>query len=181
MIYALLLPVIILQVFTILRLYKMRRDDAVLFRFCTLQRSIIAYIAENEDKLDQASYAQFRWLIDVNAATVARFNDIKHSFNIRPVLRGLRFVDHEVVEPGRFRSAMQHRQAQIFYAQLISCVILAFLAYTPLIRSEMALRLLQGTADILAKMGVKKVHLWAQEMRDRWAHISGAAKTYGLS
>lgn len=179
MLYLMFVPVVVAQVFFILHLIQLRRDDIVKFGYCELQRNAVLFLSTPEGAaLDRNDYAFMRWMLTVNALTVEQFNTIKSSFNLSGTLKSLRFFDNEVVKPAHRLDDVTNQKVHVLYHSMISHTVSAFAAYTPFLKSRVLLRLCLSAAELLAVLGAKRVYGWTREMLDRWTSLMNENGNY---
>ena len=126
-----------------LRQKEMQKHDRVLFPFRQLRRDIIRFlymnVIENPGSLSPAEYKSVRWLLNVLDGTIHNCNQHKTlMFNVQKIAKHLKMyrkVSKTALEiPG-------HPEIREFHERIHRLLVAAFLAYTPLIRWDLALRL----------------------------------------
>ena len=127
-----------------LRQKEMQKHDRVLFTFCQLRHEIMRFlyinVIENTNSLSPAEYKFVRRLLNVLDATIHDYN--KHKtlmFNVRKIAKHLKMYRR------MSKAALEtpdHPEIREFHERIHRLQIAAFLAYTPLIRWELALRLI---------------------------------------
>ena len=141
---------VMLAVFTVdalrfrFRQKEIQKHDRVLFPFCQLRRDVMRFLYQNSmkdaDSLSPSEYRFIRQLLTVLDAAIHNYNQHKTSmFNLRKIAKHLE----------AYRKASEtalkvpdHPEIQIFHQRIRRLMVEAFLAYTPLIRWELALRLI---------------------------------------
>ena len=123
---------------------EMQKHDRVLFPFCQLRRDVMSFlylnVMKDADSLSPSEYRFIRLLLNALDDTIRNYNHHKTSmFNIRKIAKQLKM----------YRNASEatlkvpdHQEIQIFHQRIRRLMVEAFLAYTPLIRWELALRLI---------------------------------------
>ena len=123
---------------------EIQKHDRVLFPFCQLRRDIMSFLYRNlmkdADSFSPSEYGFIRQLLNVLDATIHNYNQHKTSmFNLRKIVKHLE----------TYRKASEialkvpdHPEVQEFHQRIHRLLVVAFLAYTPLIRWELALRLI---------------------------------------
>ena len=127
-----------------LRQKEMQKHDRVLFPFCQLRRDIMRFlhlsVIEDTDSLSPAEYKSVRQLLNVLDGTIHNYNQHKTlMFNIRKIAKHLKMyrkVSKAALE------IPDHPEIRKFHEHIRWLLVAAFLAYTPLIRWELALRLI---------------------------------------
>lgn len=125
-----------------IRLYRIRKHDKVLYRFCQVRRDIMAYLRTRGFEMSKHDYFAVRDLLEVVSSTIHHFNACKATvFNFRTLNKMAR----EFRETGRvveeIRLPKDPAAVEIFDAYR-KAMIGAFLTYTPFMRSEILLRLI---------------------------------------
>ena len=123
---------------------EMQKHDRVLFPFCQLRRDVMSFLYRNSmkdaDSLSPSEYRFIRQLSTVLDATIHNYNQHKTSmFNLRKIAKHLKTYrkasETELKVP-------DHPEIQEFHERIHRLLVVAFLAYTPLIRWELAVRLI---------------------------------------
>jgi len=172
MLYLILIPGIVGEIFLIGYLVRVRREDRVLANFCRVREDVIAFLAtESGQELTRQQYSFARWLLEANTVTVDKFKSIKHRFNIITAIKGLRHIDHSVVMPVRESPQTDSLKLQELYHKLIGATLLGFFAYTPFLGSKLLFNLSLSVARLLAKSGINYIKIRAQEFAERWDSI----------
>lgn len=129
---------------------KSCKHDDVLFPFCQLRRDVVAFLHENVFEqpggLSRAEYDSVRRLLDALNHAIRNYNEHKTLlFNLREVARYLRQYRHTLkqVKPV---DVTKNRTIQQLHARFARCLAIAFLAYTPLIRYELLLKIVRVVA-----------------------------------
>ena len=134
---------------------EMQKHDRVLFPFCQLRRDVMSFLYRNSmkdaDSLSPSEYGFIRQLLNVLDATIHNYNQHKTSmFNLRKIAKHLE----------TYRKASEtalkvpdHPEVQEFHQRIHRLLVVAFLAYTPLIRWELALRLIVLAGRIGYRVG----------------------------
>ncbi|SNC62237.1 hypothetical protein SAMN06265337_0630 [Hymenobacter gelipurpurascens] len=181
MIYLLFIPVITFQIWFAFYLFKMRRDDKVMFRFCEVRSDMIQFIHEShQEALTKRDYAVVRWLIERTNQVTLEFDAVKHSFNLGSILRTMRQIDHSVIKPTRNARRVDNPEVARLYGELLNCTVIAFKAYTPFLSSRVMIKVVVGIAKLAVKVGAYKAVLWATELQDRWGRLRTAEKQYWI-
>ena len=126
-----------------LRQKEMQKHDRVLFPFCQLRRDVIRFLHVNvmveAGSISRAEYKTTRQLLSVLDATIHNYNEYKTSmFNVRKIVKHIemyREASETALEPP------DHPEIREFHERIRRLLIEAFLVYTPLIRWELALRM----------------------------------------
>ena len=132
------------QLVMLRRLQNIKRHDAVLFRFCEIRRQVVVFIGDEltAEKLSRGDYQSARSLLNALNVIISDFHRAKLVFfNMRSLARILRQYE---VAAGRLRLAEKTHNSglQSLRERTSVALVAAFFAYTPMIRSEIALRIL---------------------------------------
>ena len=137
---------------------EMQKHDRVLFSFCQLRRDVMRFlyvnVMENEHSLSPEEYKFMRQLLDVLDFTIHNYNQYKTlMFNVRKIAKHLKM----------YRKASKtsleipdHREIQKFHERIHRLLVAAFFAYTPLIRWELAFRLIVFAYRIAKQDGTRR-------------------------
>lgn len=165
--YILIIPMLLMQVYTFIYLRKVRRDDKALFKFCQARREIMSFLRTKEAlELSQEDYIHTRHILGMTNHTIHHFNDLKPSFNLRLFLRSMRKINAQIKAEDRKVEVVTNPQVQALANSFVTCLIGAFFTYTPFLRHEIVITLAKQGANLLASLGVKRVKQWSQEMQD---------------
>lgn len=131
-------------VFFLVEIKRIAKHDAVLFPFCQLRRDIMRFlyenVFENPGMISHSEYQSVIRLLDVLNDAISNYNKYKKMmFNIRKVAKYLSQYRH-AVKQAKPIDLTNNDKIQTFHARFVHCYAKAFLAYTPLIRSELTLR-----------------------------------------
>lgn len=127
-----------------LRQKEMQKHDRGLFPFCQLRRDVMHFlymnVIENPGSFSPAEYKSVRQLLTVLDGIIHNYNQHKTlMFNVRKIAKHLqvyRKVSKVALE------IPDHPEIREFHKRIHCLLVTAFLAYTPLIRWELALRLI---------------------------------------
>ena len=123
---------------------EMQKHDRVLFPFCQLRRDVMNFLyrslTKDVDSLSSSEYKFIRRLLNVLDGTIHNYNQHKTSmFNLRKIAKRLKTYrqasETALMVPDRPEIQELHERIHRF-------LVVAFLAYTPLIRWELALGLI---------------------------------------
>ena len=158
---------------------EMRKHDRVLFPFCQLRRDVMRFLYMNviEDtvSLSPAEYKSVRQLLNVLDGTIHNYNQHKTlMFNVRKIAKHLKMyrkVSKVALE------IPDHPEIREFHERIRWLLVAAFLAYTPLIRWELALRLIvfvyrMGKQDGIRRREAEYVVKSAEKVRDDARHYN---------
>ena len=162
-----------------LRQKEMQKHDRVLFPFCQLRRKIMCFlyinVIEDTNSLSPAEYRFVRRLLNVLDAAIHDYNQHKTlMFNMRKIAKHLKMYRK------MSKAALEtpdHPEIREFHERIHRLQIAAFLAYTPLIRWELALRLIvfayrMGKQDGIRRREAEYVVKSAEKVRDDARHYN---------
>ena len=158
---------------------EMQKHDQALFPFCQLRRDVMHFlymnVIENTSLLSPAEYKSVRQLLNVLDGTIHNCNHHKTlMFNVRKIAKHLKMyrkmskVALEIPD---------HPEIREFHERICRLLVAAFLAYTPLIRWELALRLIvfsyrMGKQDGIRRREAEYVVKSAEKVRDDARHYN---------
>lgn len=134
------------------KLHWMKKHDKVLFAICRNRREAMAFLREQGLNITRKDYFALRDLLELQGQTIHEFNAFKaHVFNIR------RFVQYMVAFRRLNNKFTVTKPDDPRVVKLCSdfgrMVLFAILTFTPLFRSELALRLTVSLMKALARVG----------------------------
>lgn len=164
--------------FSWIRIKKVNNHDGVLFPFCQLRRDIISFlyenVFENPGALTHKEYMSVRRLLDMLNGAIRNYNEHKvQMFNVRKVVK---YLDQHSDTLAKVTPPEVTNNSQIkeFHSRFVYCFAKAFLAYTPLIRSQATVFILVLLARVVYRAGpqavIQKLKSDAQKMRDAAGH-----------
>ncbi|MCY4469555.1 MAG: hypothetical protein OXC08_12625 [Thiotrichales bacterium] len=123
---------------------ELQKHDRVLFPFCQLRRDVIRFlyinVMESDNSLSQEEYKFIRQLLHALDLTIHNYNHFKTSmFNVRKIAKHLKMYRK------MSKTALgvpDHPEIRDFDERIHRSLVAAFFYYTPLIRWELALRLM---------------------------------------
>ena len=141
-----------------IRQREMQKHDRVLFPFCQLRRDVMRFlyinVIENTGSLSPAEYKFVRQLLNVLDGTIHNYNQHKTlMFNVRKIAKHLKMyrkVSRVALE------VPDHPEVREFHERILRLLVTAFLAYTPLIRWELALRLILFAYRMTKQDGIRR-------------------------
>ena len=125
-------------------LARVAKHDRVLFPFCQLRRDIMRFLREHlpdeANALSKEEYDSVLRLLDVVSETIHNYNQHKTAmFDVRKALKFSKKYRHTLAQATPI-NLTENAEIQKFHHQFKGLLAKAFLAYTPLIRSEILLR-----------------------------------------
>lgn len=149
--YIVMVPPLIGLAFMILHLRLMGRHDRVLYRFCEIRREIMGLIRDKAFEMDRTDYYAFRDLLEVVSFTIHDYNACKlYAFNFRRFrewLKDAKQLAGKVVT--------QNQCVLDLRSQYSRAMLEAFFAYTPFLKSELALKILVIAVKALMRLSGK--------------------------
>jgi hypothetical protein len=153
----------VMQVVFLLRMRSVSRHDRVLFPLCDLRREVMAELRREGASMSDVEYAEIMQMRLVLDGTIHHYHDLKASlFNFRDFVRFLRAyaqADGDVSVPASSEriDALRRRLALV--------MMNGFLTYTPLLKSEMIVRLAAGLAAFLCRLGVRQLRVFGSSLK----------------
>ena len=126
---------------------EIQKHDRMLFPFCQLRRDIIRFlyinVIENTNPLSLGEYKFIRQLLNRLDAAIHNYNQHKTlMLNVRKISKHLKI--YRMVSKAALETP-DHPEIREFHEHIRRLLVAAFLAYTPLIRWELAFRLIVFT------------------------------------
>ena len=125
-------------------LHRARKHDRVVFPFSWLSSDLWRFLYKAVDEgnsITQAEYESVRRLADMVQNARNHYNHKTSTFNLRVLLRDMREYRHALRQADAL-DITENPEIQLFYRRFAVLLARAVIAYTPLIRWEIALRLL---------------------------------------
>ena len=158
---------------------EMQKHDRMLFTFCQLRRDVMHFLYMNAieyaGSLSPAEYKFICQLLNGLDATIHNYNQHKTlMFNVRKIARHLQM--YQKVSKAALE-VPDHPEIREFHERIHRLQVAAFLAYTPLIRWELALRLIvsvyrMGKQDGIRRREAEYVVKSAEKVRDDARHYN---------
>lgn len=150
MIYVLLIPAIIFQVYIFIRLRKIQLHDKILYNFCQSRRDMMSYLRNKYDTINKEEYIEIKHVLGVTSNSIHYFNKHKiTSFNLNAMANLIKKAKSEI-RIVQFRSPI-NEDIEKFQYSLKYNYLKAILTYTPFIRAKITLYFIK----LLTKMGIK--------------------------
>ena len=126
-----------------LRQKEMQKHDRILFPFCQLRRDVTHFlymnVIDDVNSLSPEEYKFVRQLLNGLDATIHNSNQHKTlMFDVRKIAKHLKMY-RKVSKTSL--GVPDHPEIRAFHERIRRLLVVAFLAYTPLIRWELAFRL----------------------------------------
>ncbi len=171
---------IVYAAFSWIQIKKIAKHDGVLFPFCQLRRDIMKFLYENVVEtpgvLSRDEYASVRRLSNALDTKIRDYNRHKTvMFNMRKMAKHLEAYRLTATPALEISDNPTIRQ---FHARFGRLLVKAFIAYTPLFRSERALRLIAHAYRAGKKEGARRRA--AQYVISNAEKVRNDARRYGL-
>lgn len=162
---------------------EVQKHDTILFPFCQLRRDIIAFLHVNvvatPDALSRDEYRSLRRLLDALDITIHNYNRHKTvMFNLRRIMRDIQTykrASETVVDITR------NVEIRGFHDKFRRLLAKAFVAYTPMIKSELAIKLIVQSAHLGYRAGkATRMRREAEYIAANAEVVRDDARRYGL-
>lgn len=162
---------------------EVQKHDAILFPFCQLRRDIIAFlhanVVVNPDSLSRNEYRSLRRLLNALDVTIHNYNRHKTvMFNLRGIMRDIQTYKRasetvvDVTDNAKIRG---------FHDDFRRLLVKAFVAYTPMIKSELAIKLIVQSARLGYRAGkASRMRMEAEYIAANAQLVRDDARRYGL-
>ena len=147
-------------------LREIARHDGVLFRFCEIRRRVVRLLFDRhlESGLSARNRRDGIRLLNLLNQVIGDYRERKAvMFNFRRFVRAIEEYEKTAGEL-RMPYPPQDREIADLYKQASVAILLGFLAYTPLIRSEALLRLFGLFARAVLPIGVDRFRRDAERL-----------------
>jgi hypothetical protein len=164
MFYLIVALISVFLVYQVLSLRELKKHDEHLFRFCELRRDAIKLLYDEKDTLSRNDYVALRKIL--KALNVAINNYQKHKtiiFNFRKFIAYAKEL--KILNKSAGNISTSNEDIKIFNYRLHHTVCLAFLAYTPFLKSEILAKIVVGVLNACVDMGVKSCGLYVKEFK----------------
>lgn len=151
----LFLMFIALALYCWLSLRRVSKHDRVLFPLCQLRRDLMRFLrvnaTANKNALSTAEYDSIARLSDTLDLAIHDYNKHKTMmFNLRNLMKLIK-AHKKTLKKAKPIDLTDNPEIQTFHSRFIRCLAEAFIAYTPLIRSELVLRMFMWTSRAVSK------------------------------
>ncbi len=181
--YALMVCFTAFSVFTFLNYKRVRKHDQMLFPFCQLRRDIIAYLKKNvldaPNRISQKEGEAILKLLDIVNQTISNYNRHKTvMFNLREMQKYLKKYQRA---SSTTLEIPDNPEIHMLYQNFGRLLVKAFIAYTPLIRWELTLRLIAYASHAGYRAGKKeRARRVAKYVVNHSEKVRNDARRYGL-
>ena len=148
--YLILSPVLLLSIFMIIKLRALKKHDDVLFRFCQLRRDMMKYLRSKTTKIPREDYVEIRKLLDLLNSTIHNYEDHKQGlFRIEKFFAETKTV-YKSVKKAKSKEIKNNAKVKGFYHEYGKIMLIAFLTYSPFLKSKIIIFLLIKLSSLLA-------------------------------
>ena len=166
MYYATIIPVLILSFYMVIYLSSLSKHDKVLYKICQVRRDAMDFLRNDWDSMSKEDYISTRKLIGSLNITINNYNTHKTVlFNLRKFVAYVKEYESfskevEKIEPPKNEKIRElHKSAFIAFLH-------GFFSYTPLIKSELAMRGFVLLLSISAKLGIKQINASTRQIQE---------------
>ncbi len=153
--YLLFVPSALLSIVMIAYLRGLKKHDTILYSLCQCRRDIIQFLWENRETLTREEYLAVRKLLVTMNHVINRYNSHKTIiFNLRKLVERARKIESFSRQP---MSLPDNEEIKCLYFCSFLAYCQGFLAYTPLIRSELAVRVVARLLDAVLRVKLGKI------------------------
>ncbi len=137
-----------------LQLRRMRKHDRVLYRFCQTRRMSMEILRVRGFELPREDYLVLREVLQGTTETIHHYEDCKSTlFNFRKFLQRTKELKSNAESVQRLAN-VRDPEIKAVINSLRNAIFNAFFAYTPLIKSTIALYVLAMLFMLLSKLGL---------------------------
>ena len=167
-------------IFDSIHVRKVDRHDGVLFPLCQLRRDIMQFLYENvfekSGALSRQEYQSVMRLLKVLNNTISNYNEHKTvMFNLREMAKHLKSYQRAATPTVEVPA---HPEIREMYQRFGRLLVKAFIAYTPLIRWELAVRLVVSAYRAGKKTDARRAY--AEYVLNNAEKVREDARRYGL-
>jgi len=157
MFYYIVIPILLLQFYALVKVYKIRRNDSVLYRFCDLRRSIMRVLREEE--LSSSDYIEVRNLLEAINDAISNFNHYKvHIFSIKNISVLSNIAKSDIRESEAKRASIDNNKIKEFYTEFGYALFRAIMAYTPFMKTRIGFAIVKAIIKISIKLGINSAN-----------------------
>ncbi len=173
MIEFLIFTSIIFYLLTYLYISRKSKHDEVLFRFCDERRHIMSYLRKEGESLNKKDKETAIELLEVLNNNIHFYEDYKQSvFNFRRFFINLK---NNIVSLEKYKETNNQLLLDI-RNNISSIYTLAFIRFTPFLKTEIIINLLLFSMSILIKLGVRRLTGYSETL----TLIINSWEKYGL-
>ena len=176
------LAFIVLAAYCWFGLRRVNKHDRVLFPLCQLRRDVLSFLYTNtftrQSTLSPAEYDSLIKLSNMLDSAIHNYNEHKTvMFNLRKLMSHLKKYRHTMKQT-KLPELPDNPEIQAFHARFVQCLAQAFIAYTPLIRSEIVLQVTILACRVVYYVGYRTVSKHASQSVSKHAsqYVLASAK-----
>lgn len=180
MFYLLFIPAFFISCLMIVHLQRLKKHDLVLYRFCQVRRESMQFLRNNWEDLPREEYIALRKLLKILNTTINRYNDHKTVlFNLRRFVERVREFEYfsKKVEQTEIPKTVEIQQ---LYKKTSISFLYGFFAYTPLIKSEIFIKISLIIISFLTMLGVKKINDFIDPIVESIINVRKQAHDLGI-
>ena len=152
-----LLPATAVMEIAAFKLARINKHDSVLFRFCDIRRGTMKLLWDKGECLGTEDYQATRQLLEALNASIHHYDAFKTLvFNYR-FFRQLRTLRAETYAADKTAKRSNNPEVLALIKKFKDAMVIAFLAYTPFIRSEVSLRFCIALSSLLALSVIRRI------------------------
>lgn len=141
---------LLLSIYMIIKLHALKKHDDVLFRFSQLRRDMMGYLRSKTTKIPRDDYIELRKLLDIVNSTIHNYDDHKQGlFRIDEFFKETRTV-YKSVNKAKSKEIKNNAKVKGFYHEYGKIMLIAFLTYSPFLKSKIVIFLLIKLSSFLA-------------------------------
>jgi hypothetical protein len=147
------------------KLREMKKHDKHLYALCQLRRDVVSYLYVSRQELSRTDYIAARKTLDVLSLTIQNYWTHKTViFNFRRFQKYM----HQTKDLSGQMDEIHTKNADItrFQERFMSLVFEGFLAYTPFLKSELAVKFVIAIFNALAVVGNHAVNSYVESLKD---------------
>ncbi|GAA5445214.1 hypothetical protein Misp06_03411 [Microbulbifer sp. NBRC 101763] len=165
MLYILLALALFFISIQIYRLWEMRKHDQHLFEFCQLRRDTITYLSNSYESLSRTDYIALRKINDALSTIIAEYKEHRTVvFNFRLFVE---YLDElKAFEKKAEKISTSNKEIQNLLNRIHCSIFKAFLAFTPYLKSELALSLVMKLSSLGVKAGVNSLKGYLSSLKE---------------
>lgn len=179
MLSIILIPALAVVLYGVIQVREARKHDRVLYRFCQIRRDVMDVLRSENQSLSAEDYAAGRRLLDFLNLTISLYREHRTKmFDWRAFVRFAREYRQSATQIVAL-SSTRHKALSNAVMKTGWAALLGFLAYTPFIKSETALRLTASAVEWLARIAKGKVEQRLRRANDFVAFVRDQFDRFG--
>lgn len=156
MFYLLFIPSFFASILMIVYLKNIKKHDIVLYKICQVRRDSMQLLRNNWQGMSKEDYLALRKLLDILNSTINSYNEHKIVlFNLRRFFEHVKRYDSfsKEIEPTEMP---KNGEIQALYTATFKSLLYGFFAYTPLIKSEIFVKISFLILSLITLLGIEK-------------------------